>query len=412
MMRALTFATLVCVSLLVVGCSPSRQTASEAPKSVTVATAKRQAVFITQEYAARIKAHEEVVISSKVAGRVATTAVDVGQRIRKGQVLFTLEAKDYDAQYRQAKAELESAQANLTRTSDSSLSSQVLQARSAVRQAQVQFDDSKDFYERTKKMFDDGTVARQQLDSAQARFQSAEIALSTARDNLSLIQEKGGPQSTGVASTQVDQAQAALDLAKSQLDNTVITSPIAGTVEAREVEAGEVVAAGVPAFVIIDANTVSAEASVSQDMVERIRIGEQVTITVDTADKPERIPGSVDTISPAADPRSQGYLIKVAVNNAGGELRPGMFARVAFPVEDRANVLVVPNGAIVTETGVDYVYALVDGVLKKKSVETGIATDAVTEITSGLDEGTLVVTEGQTFLNDGQKVRPVQQYGQ
>jgi multidrug resistance efflux pump len=374
-----------------------------------VATAKRQTVFITQEYAARIKAHEEVVISSKVAGRVATTAVDIGQRVRKGQVLFTLEAKDYDAQYRQAKAELESAQANLTRTSDSSLSSQVLQAQSALRQAQVQFDDSKDFYERTKKMFDDGTVARQQLDSAQARFQSAEIALSTAKDNLSLIQEKGGPQSTGVASTQVEQAQATLDLAKSQLDNTVITSPIAGTVEGREVEAGEVVAAGVPAFVIIDAGTVSAEASVSQGTVEKIRIGEQVTITVDTADKPERITGSVDTISPAADPRSQGYLIKVALNNAGGELRPGMFARVAFPVEDRANVLVVPNGAIVTETGVDYVYAVVDGMLRKESVETGIATDAVTEITSGLDEGTLVVTEGQTFLTDGQKVRPVQQ---
>ena len=85
-----------------------------------------------------------------------------------------------------------------------------------------------------------------------------------------------------------------------------------------------------------------------------------------------------------------------------------MFARVSFPVEDRANVLVVPNNAIVTETGVDYVYSVVDGTVKKAAVETGAATDAVTEITSGLRDGTLVVTEGQTFLNDGQKVRPVE----
>jgi hypothetical protein len=63
---------------------------------------------------------------------------------------------------------------------------------------------------------------------------------------------------------------------------------------------------------------------------------------------------------------------------------------------------------IVTETGIDYVYAVVDGVIKKKSVETGMATDAVTEVTSGLDDATLVVTEGQTFLNDGQKVRSVE----
>jgi multidrug efflux pump subunit AcrA (membrane-fusion protein) len=369
--------------------------------------AQRQTVSITQEYAARITAHEEIVISSKITGRVASIRADVGQQVREGQVLFTLEAKDFDAQYRQAKAALESARANLTRTSDSSLSSQVLQAQSAVRQAQVQYDEAKDLFERTQKMFDDGTVARQQLDSAEARFKSDEIALSTAKDNLSLIQEKGGPQSTGIAATQVEQAQAALDLAQSQLDSTVVTSPIAGTVSARNVEGGELVGSGVPAFVIIDTSTVNAEASVSQDMVEKIRRGESVTVSVDATGEPGRTSGVVDTISPAADSRSQGYLIKVAMKNAGGALRPGMFARVSFPVEEKTKVLVIPNSAVVTETGVDYVYTVVNGVVKRKSVETGIATEAVTEITSGLDEGTQVVTEGQTFLNDGQKVQPV-----
>jgi HlyD family secretion protein len=408
MRQARTAAAFAFASLLLSACAPARQAPPEPPRSVTVAPAHRQAILITQEYAARIKAREEVVVSAKISGRVSSTRADVGQQVRKGQVLFTLEARDYDAQYRQAKAALESARANLTRTSDSSLSLQVLQARSAVRQAQVQYDEARDFFNRTQKMFDDGTVARQQLDSAQAKYQSAEIALSTARDNLSLIQEKGGPQSTGVATTQVEQAQAALDLAKSQLDNAVITSPLAGTVAARNVDAGELVSSAVPAFVVIDTSSVSAEASVPQDMVEKIHVGESVTVSVDAGDAPRRLQGVVDTISPAVDPRSQGYLIKVRVGNPGGDLRPGMFARVSFPVEDRAGVLVVPNSAIVTETGVDYVYTVVDGVVRKKPVETGISTDAVTEISSGLTEGTMVVTEGQTFLNDGQKVRPVE----
>ena len=408
MMHARTIPLIISAALLLVGCGPARQAAPEPPRSVTAARAHYQDILITQEYAARIKAREEVVVGSKISGRVASTSADVGQLVRKGQVLFTLEARDYDAQYRQAKAALESARANLTRTRDSSLSSQVLQAQSAVRQAQVQYNEAKDFLDRTKKMFDDGTVARQQLDSAQARYQSAEIALGTARDNLSLIQEKGGPQSTGVATTQVEQAQAALDLAKYQLDNTVVASPITGAVAARNVDAGELVAGGVPAFVVIDTSTVSAEASVPQDMVEKLHVGEAVTVSVDAGGAPRRLTGAVDTISPAVDPRSQGYLIKVNVKNPDGDLRPGMFARVSFPVEDRAGVLVVPNNAIVTETGVDYVYAVVDGVVKKTSVEAGISTDAVTEITSGLTEGTLVVTEGQTFLNDGQKVRPVE----
>jgi HlyD family secretion protein len=408
MMCARAIPALAFVVLLLFGCAPAKQAAQEPARSVTVAAAHRQDILITQEYAARIKAREEVVVSSKISGRVASTRADVGQRVRKGQVLFTLEARDYDAQYRQAKAALESARANLTRTSGSSLSSQVLQAQSAVRQAQVQYDEAKDFFDRTQKMFDDGTVARQQLDSAQARYQSAEIALSTARDNLSLIQEKGGPQTTGVATTQVEQARAALDLAKSQLDSTVVASPISGTVAARNVDAGELVSSAVPAFVVIDTSSVSAEASVPQDLVEKIHLGEAVTVSVDTGGAPQRIQGAVDTIGPAVDPRSQGYLITIKVGNPGGDLRPGMFARVSFPVEDRAGVLVVPNSAIVTETGVDYVYMVESGVVRKKAVETGISTDAVTEITSGLADGTMVVTEGQTFLNDGQKVRPVE----
>ena len=408
MKNAIVIPALALGALLLNGCAPARQAAPETPRSVTVAPARRQSMTISREYAARIRAQKEIMVSAKISGRVASTRADVGQQVRKGQVLFTLEARDFDAQYRQAKAALESARASLTRTSDSSLSSQVLQAQASVRQAQVQYDETRDLFERTKKMFDNGTVAQQQLDSAQARYQSAEIALSTAKDNLSLIQEKGGPQSTGVASTQVEQAQAALDLAQSQLDSTVVTSPITGTVSTRNVDAGELVASGVPAFVVIDSSSVTAEASVSQDTVEKIRRGERISVAVDTANGSSRMQGVVDTISPAADPRSQGYLIKVSVSNNDGLLRPGMFARVSFPVEDRANVLVVPNGAIVTETGIDYVYEVTDGVVKKTAVETGISTDAVTEITSGLVEGALVVTEGQTFLTDGQKVTPVQ----
>ena len=246
MKHARSMMALAAAALTLAGCGPARQQSVETPRSVTVVKARRQTLAISQEYAARIKAREEIMVSSKIAGRVSSTRVDVGQPVRKGQVLFTLEARDFEAQYRQAKAALESARANLTRTSDSSLSSQVLQAQAAVSQAQVQDDEARDFFDRTQKMFDDGTVTRQQLDSARARFRSAEIALSTAKDNLALIQEKGGPQSTGVASTQVEQAQASLDLAQSQLDNTVITSPIAGVVAARNVDPGELVAPGPP----------------------------------------------------------------------------------------------------------------------------------------------------------------------
>jgi HlyD family secretion protein len=390
-------------ALLAVGCGGSRPAASPETKSVTAIRAARATISVSIEYAARIRPKEEIVVSPKVGGRVASVRAEVGQAVRRGQVLFTLEARDYEAQLRQARAALDSARANLTRTSDSSLSSQVIQARAAVDQAQVQYADAKDLADRTQKLFSQGSVSRQQRDDARARADSARIALDTAKQNLSLIQDKGGPQSEGVASSQVDQAQAAADLAQSQLDNAVITSPITGVVASRAVDPGELVASGAPAFVIIDVSSVTAEASVDEAMVAGIQPGEHVPVRADAAGG-GTLAGVVDTVSPAPDPRTQGYLVKIRIDHPGVGLRAGMLARVSFPVERRANVLSVPSQALVTESGVQYVYVAAGGVVKKAVVRTGISDESRTEITSGLSEGELVITEGQSFLNEGDKV--------
>ena len=394
-------------ALTAAGCGPSRQTAPQPVKNVTVAAATRSTITVSLEYPARIRPRQEIVVSPKIAGRVATVGADVSQPVRRGDVLFTLESNDNEAQLRAARAAVESAKANLTRTSDSTLTSQVIQAQAAVKQAQVQDDDARDIYERTQKLFTDGAVSRQQLDSVKAKLDSAGIALDTARQNLSLIQDKGGPQSTGLASTQVDQAVATADLAESQLRNTVVTSPISGLVAARNIDPGELVASGMPAFVVIDVSSVTAETSVEEGTVQKIHKGQVVPISVDAAGSGS-FRGIVDTISPSADPRTQGYLVKVKVTNPGAATRSGMFARVSFPVENRENVIVVPNSAVMTETGVDYVYAVVQAegqtVIRKTAITAGISNDTVTEVASGLEKGTLVVTEGQSFLNDGEKV--------
>jgi HlyD family secretion protein len=399
------------VLLSVAGCGRAREAPPESVRSVTVARAVRSTIAVSVEYPAKIRAAREIVLSAKVPGRVASVRADVGQRVRRGEVLFTLESSDYDAQARQARAALESAKANLTRTSDSSLSGQLIQAQGAVKQAQVQYDDARELYQRTQRLFDDGTASRQQLDSVKARFDSSAIALDTAKQNLGLIQDKGGPQSTGVASSQVDQAQASLDLAQAQLENTRITSPIDGVVSVRNIDPGELVSSAVPAFVVIDVSSLSAETSLDEGMVKKVSLGQRVSLRVDAAGG-VKLEGVVESMSPAADPRTQGYAVKVRLSQPEDAIRPGMFARVSFPVDRQADVLVVPNGALVSETGVDYVYAVVEGsggtVVKKVVVQPGISDDSVTAILSGLDEGTPVVTEGQSFLNDGQRVSVAQ----
>jgi HlyD family secretion protein len=399
--RHLCVALFACLALS--SCSREKPAVPAESKTVSVARAARTTITVALDYSARIRPKQEIVISAKVSGRVASVPADVSQKVRRGQVLFTLESKDAEAQARQARAALESARANLTRTSDSSLSSQLIQAQAAVKQAQVQDDDARDFADRVQKLFEQGTASRQQRDDAKAKADAAGIALDMAQQNLSLLQTKAGPQSTGLASTQVDQAQAAADLAESQLSNSIIVSPLTGVVASRAVDPGELVAAGTPAFVIIDVSSVTAETSVDEGMVQKVRPGERVQVSAESVGA-EPLPGIVDTVSPAADPRTQGYTVKIRITNPGDVLRPGMLARASFPVESRKGVLAVPNQALVTDSGVQYLYIVEHGAVKKAAVQTGISDDVMTEVTGGIAEGALVITEGQSFLNEGEKV--------
>ena len=179
--------------LSLAGCGENKQAATIAPQSVTVASVHRATITLSVDYPARIRSTQEIVVSPKIAGRVASVRADVSQRVRSGEVLFTLESSDNETELRQAQAAVESAKANLTRTSDSSLSSQVIQAQAAVKQAQVQCADARDIYERTQKLFTDGAVSRQQLDSTKAKLDSAEIALDTAAKIANL-----SPQCTAI----------------------------------------------------------------------------------------------------------------------------------------------------------------------------------------------------------------------
>ena len=399
---AAAMALAAAATLALSACGSSRP-AAPPPVAVTVARVQRSSISVSIDVPARIRAKQEIVVSAKVAGRVASVLADVSQKVRRGQVLFTLESKDYESQVRQARAALDSATGNLTRTSDSSLSSQVIQAQAAVDQARVQNDDARDFSDRMQKLYTTGTVSRQQRDDAKARADSAAIALDAATQNLSLLQERSGPQTTGVASSQVDQARANADLAESQLSNAVIVSPITGVVASRAVDPGELVSPGSPAFVVIDVSRVTAEASVDETLVRKVRPGEAVPVSVDTAGSGP-LAGVVETVSPAADPRTQGYAVKIRIENPGNALRPGMLARVSFLVDSRSGILVVPNQALVTDSGVQGAYVVEAGVVKKVAVRTGISDEEMTEVTAGLSEGALVITEGQSFLNEGEKV--------
>jgi RND family efflux transporter MFP subunit len=404
----------VALSIAFGSCARKAEVLARPPHTITAAVAEKRDFELSTDYPASIAPLREVNITPKVGGRVSSVLVEVGMAVSKGQPLLELDASDYQSQYRQAQAALGSAKAALTRTSDSGQQQQIIQAQAAADQAQVAYDDAKSAYDRIKRLYDGGSVPRQQLEDADARAQAAEIQREAAAKALALVQDKAGSQADDIASSQVDQATAQTELAKSQLDETVLRSPIAGRVSYRDVEAGEMIGTSTLAFIVIDESSVVAEAGLSERAIGAVRKGmglEVVIPALGDGDRGRRA-GIVDSVSPAADPRSMLYQVRILIPNADGALQGGMLARVRIPVETRRGALLVPERSTFSENGADYVLVVAldssggkEGSVSRRRVTLGESDGSSVEALDGLSQGELVVTAGQEFLGDGDRVK-------
>lgn len=357
------------------------------------------------EYSSKLVPNQEISIAPKSAGKVAAVNVKVGDKVTQGQVLFTLDSSELQAQLAQQEANLNQQNANLQKTQDSSLAQQVVQANQTFQSAQLTYNDAKSYYEKEQKLYDTGAIAKQDLDNAALKYNNAQVALSAAQDNLNLIQQKVGPESVSVAQAQVQSAQAAVDLAKTQIGNSTISSPVTGIVSAVNVHVGEMSSSGTTAITVIDPNILFAQVNLPSNLVSKIQVGQSVTVKIDDSSE-KTLTGTIDNITPEADSKTQAYLVKVKIDNSKCDFKPGMFSKVEIPSDTKNNIITVPNEAIEYESGVGYVYTVVNGKVKKNLVSTGIINSKNTEITSSsIKAGDDVITEGQIFLKDGQKVK-------
>lgn len=358
------------------------------------------------EYASNLKPIKEVVVLPKAGGRVATVDVKVGDKVSVGQTLFTLDTTDYAAQLEQAEAGVSAASANLERTSDSGFIQQLLQAEQLVGKLQIQYNTVKDSYDRTQTLYSAEAVSKKDLDDSKAQFDAITIDLKNAQDSLELLKSKAGPQATKAAAAALEQAQAGVSAVQNQINNATITAPIAGVVSEKAVEVGELASAQSGSVTVIDSSSLEAEINIPDKMLEKIKVGQSVPVAINALPD-AKIAGVIENISPNTSSKNNFYVVKVKIDNSNNNIKAGMFAKISLPAENKDNILIVPNETIKMENGVNYLYTVDNGEVKKISVETGISNEKFTEVTGKVQEGIDIITEGQNLLSDGEKVNLV-----
>lgn len=352
--RALRLAPLLLGVALLAGCGNGDDAAPPArPVLVQQPTPAAGAV---QAFAGEIRARHETPLAFRVGGKVARRLVDVGDRVEAGQALAELDANDLRLGRESAQAQLAAAQAD-------------------VRLAEAEF-------ERVKVMVDRQLVSRSMFDARKS-------ALDAAR-------------------SRVAQARAQLDVAGNQADYGVLRAPAAGVVALRQIEAGQVVAAGQMAFGLAEDGEREVAIALPEADVARFKVGQQVLVELWAAPG-QRVPGAIREIAPAADAQARTYATRVALSLPEGlRVELGQSARV-YAANADAQALSVPLSALAQADGQTSVWVL-DAAgqrVKRVAVEAGPFSETDVPVFRGLRPDDWVVISGVHLLRENDAVKPV-----
>jgi HlyD family secretion protein len=291
------------------------------------AKVERGAINDVVEATGTINSVITVQVGSQVSGSIAKLNVDFNSRVHKGDVVALIDPALFKGALLQATADLKNAQANLEA------------ARANLDKARAAFVQTKADYDRAVGLTKDGVMSQQQLDLAKSNYDAANASVGAAAANITQ------------AEAQISQKEAAVSVAQTNLDYTVIRSPIDGTVVARNVDVGQTVAASLQAPTIFtiaqDLTKMWVYAKTDESDVDNIKVGKTVTFKVDALPK-QTFQGTVSQVrmNPTMVQSVVTYDTIIEFANPELKLFPGMTAYVTIPVSTAPNVMKLPNTAL------------------------------------------------------------------
>lgn len=349
-----------------------------------------------------IHADKDIMILPPMPGKVKTIKVKDGDRVKKGDVLFTLDEKDIQKQIDQAKIGYDMAKINYSMGQDqSSLSQDSFERTKALTDSVLA--NGRESLENTKKLYELGAVSKSQLDQAEIALQQQEAQMQAQLDQA---QMGASDKVSDLSSIQLQQAELAYNQAKSALDNTVITSPINGIVTGSIIQVGSMASNAQPSMSIVDMDNVYVRIHVVDGLINKLTEGQEVNLII-PAISANHINVHIDSINPIPDPRTQLYPIKIYIENQDGTIKPGMFTNVEIPLDVKNSVLSIPSQAVIISGDKSLVYIVDDGKALEREIQVGLDTGKEVEVLKGLNEKDMVIIKGHNYVKNGESVKIV-----
>ena len=332
---------------------------------------------------------------NKVSGRVVTDGqesifvmtnaqclavyVEVGDTVTAGQTLCALDLASTLSSYNAA---------NISYTS----AAQSYRDQAAIFDKQIELAEKN--VSDLKALFEIGAASQLEIDQAELSLQTAQ-----AQRTSTLAQLEAGMQSY---KSNVEQLGSVLENVDAKGN---VIAPIDGTIISLNAAEGGVVSASAPVAVIDGVDRMEIVVSVSEALVPKLARGDEVDVSISALNV--QLVGSIKQLERSASMQTKLYNVTISIDEDVDGLLSGMFADVSFRTDTSANAIVIPTEAILTGNGVQHVFVVENNAARYVEITAGLTGSGVTEVTSGLSAGDMLVTVGQAYLSDGDAVRIV-----
>ncbi|MGD9723611.1 MAG: efflux RND transporter periplasmic adaptor subunit [Pirellulales bacterium] len=424
---------LAIVALAATGCghkAPSKSNDGESKGAIVqVVTGKpeRKTISLSTTQPGQIEAFEQTPLFAKVAGYVEEVFVDIGDSVKKDQVLIKLSVPEMlddleqkEALVAQAAAEVKQAESTVqaTEAATSTAQARITEVEAGIARADAEHERWKSEHARIKELAAKGSVTKKlaeetlsQLHSAEASTQEAAAKVKSARATFYEAQANVGKSKADLVAAEARLRVAKSDLARANtmLGYLEIKAPYDGTVTRRLVDKGHYVSGAGggdknPSMVVARTDVVRIFVEVPELEAAHVDAGDPARVKVQALEVKE-FDAQVIRTSWTLLEANHSLRAAIDVPNPQGLLRPGMYAAVTIRLDERKNAMTLPATAIVRDAGAAYCWSVDSGKIERRSIELGLRSGGDIEIVSGLDSNQVVVVKPAEALRPGQQVR-------
>jgi RND family efflux transporter MFP subunit len=383
---------LVVAAMASTACSKPQATQARGPdanRKIKAEPVRQDSMRRTLEVVGTLAAEDQVTISSQADGAVSRIDVDLGDRVRGGDVLLQLDREKLEYNLDQQKAALARALARYG-APDPEHRPPVEQTPD-VQRAAAELDQARQGFQRADELHKRQLVPQQALDDAQVTLRAKQAAYESSLQNARNL------------AADIDASNAMVKLADRQLRDTSIRAPFDGYVQKRLVSLGEFVRSQTPVINIVRVDPLKAIGEIPERMAPWIAVHQDVEIRID-AFPDTTFAGRISRISPAVNDKTRAFPFEALVPNADGKLKPGAFARVHIQTGLVEQVLTIPYGAMQYRYGVNRAFVVEEDHLAMHELKIGDRIGDRIEVLGGVKSGDLIALTDVDNLTDGMKI--------